>query len=583
MLLAAPPAVAAEAGTAETSTPAKRQASAQLRIEGKLSEAERTNIRNLLSLGKLDPALPLNRDMFDHYLDKARQETATALEPFGYYNPTIQVSGEQLAQDWKVHIQVDPGKAVHIRTLTLSFSGEGAEEKALLQARDRFAATRGEVFNQSVYEQNKAALLDLATELGYPRARYTTSRAEVRRGDNSADIVLHLDTGIRYTVSALHFNATELDHDLLRAISPVQAGDALSPRSLTAMRQSFYDGNYFSEVDISYDLDTAEDGRVPVTVQTTPAPRNRYGIGLGYGTDTGARATLDYSNRYLNRHGHQLDTRLRPSERLSSFSGLYTIPVGDPSRDRLSLGSTYQTESFANIDTTSWLTKISREHNWKHVQAAAYLQYLDERYDTGLRSGHATLLIPGLSASLLLADNPMNTRQGLRLWASLEGSADEILASTSFLQAKVGGKAIYTFFDSWRLLLRGQLGTSMADSLDDLPPSLRFYAGGDQSVRGFAYKSIAPRDEANNIIGGRHLLVHSVELERILFDGYALAVFCDSAAVMNDFSDYSMISGAGFGIHWNAPFGQLRLDLAAPVEDVRLETVRIHFSIGADL
>ncbi len=565
------------------SAPAKKQAAGQLHIEGKLSEAERTNIRNFLTFSKLDPGLPLSEDMFDHYLDKAREEAATALEPFGYYNPTIQVGGEQTTQGWSVRIRVDRGKAVHIRSIALSFSGEGAEETNLLRARDKFATARGAVFEQSVYEQNKSALLDLATELGYPRARYTTSRVEVRRADNSADIILHLDTGIKYTVAALHFDSTILDHDLLRKISPVQAGDPFAPHTLTAMRQSLYNDNYFSEVDISYDLDTAQDGKVPVEVLTTPAPRDRYGIGLGYGTDTGARATLDYSNRYVNRYGHQLDMRLRPSERLSSFSGMYGIPIGDPSKDKLSLTSSYQTESFASTDTTTWLSRISREHNWKNGQVSAYLKYLDERYDTGTRSGHATLLIPGLGASLLFADNRLNTRQGLFLWASLEGGADEFLSSTSFLQAQVGGKAIYTFFDSWRLLLRGQFGSTMADDLNDLPPSLRFYAGGDQSVRGFAYKRIAPRDEENNIIGGRYMLVHSVELERILFDSYALAVFCDSAVVTNDFSDHSLVSGAGFGIHWNAPFGQLRLDLAAPVEDVQLETIRIHFSIGADL
>ncbi len=569
--------------TQAASATAKKQADGQLRIEGKLNEAERTNIRNFLSLSKLDPALPLSRDMFDHYLDKAQEEAATALEPFGYYNPTIQVSGEQTARGWSVRLQADPGKATRIRSIALSFSGEGAEDTNLLRARDKFATARGAVFNQSVYEQNKSALLDLATELGYPRARYTTSRVEVRRADNSADIVLHLDTGIRYTVAALHFDSTILDHDLLRKISPVQAGDPFAPHALTAMRQSFYNDSYFSDVDISYDLDVAQDGKVPVEVLTTPAPRDRYGIGLGYGTDTGARATLDYSNRYVNRYGHQLDMRLRPSERLSSFSGMYGIPIGDPNKDKLSLTSSYQTESFATTDTTGWLSTISREHNWKNGQISAYLKYLDERYDTGMRSGHATLLIPGIGASLLFADNRLNAREGLLLWASLEGSADEALASTSFLRTQVGGKAIYTFFDSWRLLLRGQLGSTMADDLNDLPPSLRFYAGGDQSVRGFAYKSIAPRDEEDNIIGGRYMLVHSVELERILFDSYALAVFCDSASVTNDFSDHNMVSGAGFGIHWNAPFGQLRLDLAAPVDDVRLKTVRIHFSIGADL
>lgn len=568
---------------AETAGAQVKKESVQLRIEGKINEAQQTNIRNFLSFSKLDPELPLSETMFAYYLDKVKKEASTALEPFGYYNPTIDVSGERAAQGWTVRVQVDPGKAVRVNTVDLNYSGDGAQERDLLRARDRFESSKGEVFNHSVYEQNKNSLLDLATELGYPRARYATSRVEVRRTDSSANIFLHLDTDIRYTVAALNFDSTYLDQNLLRKISPVHEGDALSPNALTAMRQALYDTNYFSTVDVNYNLEAATDGKVPVEVLTTPAPRNRYGFGLGYGTDTGARATLDYSNRYLNRKGHQLDVRLRPSERLSSFAGMYGIPIGDPSKDRLTINSAYQTESFANIDTTSWLTKVSREHNWKNGQIAVYLQYLDEQYDTGLRSGHASLLIPGISASLVFADNRINTGRGVRLWASLEGSEDKLLASTSFVQAKVGGKGIYTFFDDWRFITRGQIGTSWTDDLGDLPPSLRFYAGGDQSVRGFGYKKIAPRDEETNIIGGRHLMVYSVELERILFGSYALAAFFDSAAVMNGYSDYSMISGAGIGFHWNAPFGQLRLDLAAPVEDVQWKTIRIHFTLGTDL
>ena len=577
------PAVEEQQEAAEENGLRTKKESVQVHIEGKLSEAQSTNIRNYLSFSKLDPALPLNEGMFAYYLEKAKKEAATALEPFGYYNTKIDVSGERSAQGWNVRVKAEPGEAVRIDSLDLTYSGEGAEEKNLLQARDKFGPAKGEVFNHSIYEQNKSSLLDLATELGYPRSRYETSRVEVRRSNNSADVFLHLNTDIKYTVASLNFDSTMLDHDLLRRISPVEQGDALSPHTLTAMRQSLYDSNYFSTVDVSYDLAAAEDGKVPVEVLTTPAPRNRYGFGLGYGTDTGARATLDYSNRYVNRKGHQLDMRLRPSQRLSSFAGMYGIPIGDPSKDRLTINSAYQTESFANIDTTSWLTKVSREHNWKNGQVAVYLQYLDEQYDTGLRSGHASLFIPGISGSLIFADNRINTRRGLRLWASLEGSEDSLMASTSFIQAKAGGKGVYTFFDDWRLITRGQIGTTWSDDLGDLPPSLRFYAGGDQSVRGYGYKKIAPRDEVDNIIGGRHLMVYSVELERILFGSYALAAFYDSAAVMNDFADYTMISGAGIGFHWNAPFGQLRLDLAAPVEDVQLKTIRIHFTIGTDL
>ena len=167
--------------------------------------------------------------------------------------------------------------------------------------------------------------------------------------------------------------------------------------------------------------------------------------------------------------------------------------MGEPRKDKLGLGTNYQTESFANIDTTTWLSKISREHNEGPWQLAAYLQYLNEDYDTGLHSGRAGLLIPGLSATWILADDRVNTTNGLKLWASAEGSDSNVMSSTTFLQLKAGGKAITTFLPKWRLIGKGQVGVSMMDDLDDLPPSLRFFAGGDQSVRGYGYKKISPQ------------------------------------------------------------------------------------------
>lgn len=565
---------------------ASKQASrpaVMVRIEGRLSDAERSNVRNFLSLSRLAPETEPSEGMFAYYLDRADREAAQALEPFGYYNADIRVSDKRRQGGWDVVLQVVPGPATRIGSIDLEYAGEGAQEAALLEARERFARAKGQIFNHSVYEQHKNALLELATELGYPHARYASSRVEVRRSANRADIALRLDTGIRYTVSDLDFVSDILDKDLLARIASVQAGDPFSPHALTGLRQSLYDTGYFDTVDILYDLDRAENGKVPVTVATTAAPRHRYGLGLGYGTDTGIRATLEYSNRYCNRRGHQLDVRLRPSEQLSSYAAQYSIPVGEPRKDKLGLGTNYQTESFANIDTTTWLSKISREHNEGPWQLAAYLQYLNEDYDTGLHSGRAGLLIPGLSATWILADDRVNTTNGLKLWASAEGSDSNVMSSTTFLQLKAGGKAITTFLPGWRLIGKGQVGVSMMDDLDDLPPSLRFFAGGDQSVRGYGYKKISPRDAAGGLIGGKHLFFYSVELERSLSGGLALAAFYDSAAVVDSFDEYAMDSGVGVGLHWNAPFGQLRLDLAVPTDSIELHSLRLHFTLGTDL
>jgi translocation and assembly module TamA len=192
------------------------------------------------------------------------------------------------------------------------------------------------------------------------------------------------------------------------------------------------------------------------------------------------------------------------------------------------------------------------------------------------------LLIPGAKGSIFWADNRLVTTRGLRLSASLIGSEDGLLADTSFLQTAVRTKGIYSFFDKWRWIGRADLGATLTNDINDLPPSLRYFAGGDQSVRGYGYKKIGPADADGNIVGGKNLLTYSLELERALFEEWSAALFYDSGTATNTFSKLNLQSGAGIGVRWNAPFGQIRLDLAKALDDEN-NSWRIHFTMGADL
>ena len=79
--------------------------------------------------------------------------------------------------------------------------------------------------------------------------------------------------------------------------------------------------------------------------------------------------------------------------------------------------------------------------------------------------------------------------------------------------------------------------TWQKDPLTDLPPSLRFYAGGDRSVRGYTYQSLGPKDASGNVIGGKHLLVGSVEVEYAISKSWSMALFYDVGNAFNNFED----------------------------------------------
>ena len=547
-----------------------------------LEKALEKNVLSRLSIVKLKDNPRLTDFLFQQLIKESARETASALQPFGYYSPEINVYQKRVDNVWQVVIDVKPGAPVIISSITVHVTGAGQQEEQILKAVDRFPLGQGDKLDHQLYKKGKKALTSKVIDLGFKDVAFTRHSVEVNRENRSAVISLVLDTGPVYRFGPTTFNADFLTQGMLSRMLPYSEGDPYNPRSLVQLRQSFYNSEYFSQVEVIAGDPDRESLAIPIKVTLERGLRNKYGFGVGYGTDTGIRGKIDWTNRRLNRYGHQLNLIFQPSERKSYFGGIYTVPIKNPRRERLSWLVKWEKEDFENTETEQRSISLSYDYIRQEGEHSVYLKYLDEDYDTGWETGKATLLMPGLKSTIRVADDRLMTIKGIRATLDVTGAGNKILSDTTFVQASLSTKAIYTFYTDWRLIGKFNAGGTLIDTIYDLPPSLRFYAGGDQSVRGYAYKSISPRDPFGNVLGGRYLLTYSVEIERTLFDNWSGALFFDSGDTFNAFENLAMKNGAGFGIRWNAPFGQVRLDLANALSEGG-NSWRIHFNVGADL
>jgi translocation and assembly module TamA len=204
-----------------------------------------------------------------------------------------------------------------------------------------------------------------------------------------------------------------------------------------------------------------------------------------------------------------------------------------------------------------------------------------EKYSVGVTSGSADLLMPSAYWNMILAKDRINTEKGVRLSGSVKGADNTLFSSTSFIQFRLSGKAILTPMENWRILGRGTIGATSMESIDELPPSLRFYAGGDQSVRGYGYKELGPVDPSGVVVGGRYLLEGSIELERRLTSMWSVAAFYDVGNAFDDI-DADLKHGAGVGVRLVLPFGRIRMDVASALSEDGYP-LRVHLTVGADL
>ncbi|HHM06530.1 MAG TPA: outer membrane protein assembly factor [Gammaproteobacteria bacterium] len=527
-----------------------------------------------------DPALTEARLRRLH--QAAPDEIKKALEPFGYYHTTVTASLKEKKGRWRARYTIDPGPRMTLATVDVQLSGPGENDPVFQQTLTTLPLAPGAPLDHRDYEKSKARLESVAAEHGYFDFRFTRHELRIDRETNRAAAVLYGVTGPRYRFGPLRLHQDILEPGLLERLAAFKVGKPYSTTALLELQSTLLDSDYFANVDIQPRRADAAGERIPIDVTLTPRPRHRYSAGLGYGTDTGPRGRLGYENRRVNRQGHRFNAAYEASAIRNSLILRYSWPIRDPRTDEIALSSrwlddhpdTSTSESYA-LDLSR---TVSRGNKWLET---AHLTYQSENYTVGGSQGDSVLLIPGIGWSKIKADRRIHPRRGWRLLFDVRGAHDAVLSDTRFLQLRGQAKFIRPLLGPDRLLLRGEAGWTRHAGRNALPASVRFFTGGDQSVRGFAYNSLSPKDASGRATGGEQMLVGSVEYEVDLAPKWALATFFDTGNAMDNWQA-SLKKSVGIGLRWRSPIGPVRLDIAWAVSEPNAPQ-RLHLNMGPDL
>ena len=570
---------------------ARAERLADITVTG-LNKTQTASVRASLSLTQLTDvqrqALTPGRLAF--LLRRAERESLTALEPFGLYNASVEVATEAGDDGIRVHIAVEPGEPVRVTESTIRVAGPAGEEDSIAALIAAFRPAVGQAFVHSRYESSKSAIARELARRGYFAADTERARVEVVRAEHSARIDLSWIGGPRYRLGDVRFEGSPLRPDLLDPLRPWRAGDPYHQDALLEFQQRLTDLDYFSVVDVRPDVDAGPDApaEAPVQVTLTPAKPNVYSAALSFGTDSGAGTQLGYERRWLNRPGHKFKGELQLAQRRQAAVAQYRIPAFSRGPGWWALRSSYRQEEFEGFDLST--AELTAERTWRWGpwnMTAAGTGQRETLNDKRVRSAipivtSKTLAYPSLTAQTRRSDDPVFTRRGWSLEASARGGSDALLSDVNFIQLRGDGRFIRSLTDSMRLLLRGEAGATWVEDVQDLPVGLRFFAGGDRSLRGYDLRTVGPRiDEA--VVGGRYVMVASAEVDHYFrASKWGMAAFVDAGNVVNDIADYEPVVGAGLGLRWRSPVGPVRLDLAHGFDNPD-ESFRIHLTIGPDL
>lgn len=527
----------------------------------------------------------VNKPWLERFAKQVGAKAREALEPFGYFSPDIKTSLEATGEEtYVLRVEIRTGEPVRIETITITLEGAGSGEKALTSLVQTFPLEKGDVLLQGKYEEAKGILRAKAIDLGYLDADFPVHEIRVFESQLIAVVTLVLDTGPRYFFGETNFEGADRYGALfLRRYVAYKPGDVFSYSKLAATHLNLINSDRFKSVIVTPEKQKASDFRVPVLIKLDPSETKRLRFGVGYGTDTGARLTVGYRDLDIFGTDHEFNTTLNLSEKLQGLGANYIVP---DSRDMESYTEIKLNLKREDVTTyTNKLVSLEGDRTWstgKGQILSLYIRMQKENFTVGDERGNSRLILPGVRISARRLDSLIRPRKAYRYEIDLRGTHRLLGSNTAFFQIIAEGDKITPLPWKISLLTRIKAGaTFQADPVEELPASMRFFAGGDRSVRGYAYQSLGPKDSAGNVVGGKNVFIGTVEIEKPIFADWGIATFYDVGNSFNSLSSITLFQGAGVGVRYYTKFGTAKLDVARQI-GVDNPKFRLHFNVGAE-
>lgn len=502
----------------------------------------------------------------------------------GYFAAKISPSLENQNGVYIAKFVVEAGTPVLVSDVSLKFTGDIATQPvdakpSAEKLRETWLLKKGDPFRQEDWNQAKRKLLTEFLVERYPNASLNNSKAEVNLETQTVKLSIEIDSG-----TAIRFGNTTIvglkryKPRVVENLNPIKPGRIYNQSDLLTFQTRLQESGYFQSVEVSADtLDSnssAEPTIAPIKVTVIENRSIKMGIGAGFSTNTGPRLQLSVDDLNLFNLGWRLSSNLKlekDAQVLASETHLPTTKAGY--RDSLNGNASHTLVE--GLDLTVTQVGIKRAWGDRKLEQYVNANLLNESSTidgAGSDSTYAATL--GYGIILRHTDNDLNPTRGYLLNVQFTGAPFTSTANGSFLQSHVKTQAYYPITSSTQLIARAEIG--LVNGKNSAPELYLFRAGGDQSVRGYAYQSLGVK-EGDAIVGARYIATGSVEVVQWLTNQWGAAVFVDAGNAANSLQDLSPVYGYGLGARWKSPLGPIGADIAYGESTGKY---RLHFNIG---
>ena len=516
-------------------------------------------------------------ERYQHLVSKAVDR---GLRVFGYYESSVRF--EQKKRPGKRDLliaHVTPGEPTKIAGTDVQIEGEAAQDENFDALRKNLPK-EGVLVEHQTYDDYKTAISRLALNRGYFDGEFKISRLEISPETYQAWWRMLFDSGVRYHYGNITFSHSQIRDDYLNNILNIKSGDPYLMNNLSDLTSDFSSSNWFSSVLVQPNVNH-KSKTVDVEIILYPRKKNAMELGVGFSTDGGVHTQIGWTKPWINSRGHSFRTNLYISAPKQTLEATYRKPL---LKNPLNYYYDYSVgwEGEKENDTNTRALTLSVLRYWNNAHGWQYFGGLRARYDSFTQADIT-------DKTFLLYPTVGFTRTRLRggsfaTWGDVQKITFDVgnkvwLSEASFVKVQASSAWIRTYAENHRIVARAEVGYLHTKDIEKIPPALRFFAGGDRSVRGYGYKKIAPKNKNGKLVGGSRLLAGSLEYQYQVYPNWWAATFADSGLAANDYTTKELRYGAGVGVRWASPVGAIKFDIATPIRD-KDNSKNIQFYIG---
>jgi len=531
----------------------------------------------------------------------------------GYFRAEVTVAADP--QDaHRILIRLVPGEPATVGRFTLEFDGELAraaergDQQALdfqAKLRDDWALQPGRVFRNGNWDDAKAKTLAALRAEGYAAALWTATAAQVDPATDKARLFLVVDTGPRFLAGDIVVEGIERQDDRnVRQLAGFGVGAPLVQKRLLDYQDRLQKTGLFDQVAVIYDPDPAQAAHATVTVRVHEQSLHQATVALGFNSLSKWRVTLEHVDRKVFGLPATTSNKLQWGRDLQEWDfSLATHPAEDfhswivgtgvssikTTNDLVRAGSVRfgRTRASNALDRTTYaqlersMQCTPKDRFFGPVLSDASLDYRYDCVDARALSLNQANVWRNVDNIVLPTDGwTLSGQVGVGYAGGPASIVDPAAGYGPYTRLYGRLTRYWPLPSSFYLQGRVELGQIVVKDHVPMPDAEQWRAGGEDSVRGYAWRSLAAYDTRGNVVGGNSLVTTSVEIAHPVaasLPSVWWATFVDAGRAAPRFNDLKMALGYGVGLRWRSPVGPFKIDWSWGEE---VHRGRIDLSIG---